>query len=289
MGPAIESSGGSAANTIAGLASFGGQAGFIGKVADDQFGGVFPHDIRSAGVTSPRPPPPTAAPTARCLILVTPDGERTMNTFLGVSPHLAADDLDAALIARAHRLSRGLSVRPAGSEGRVPPGGRHGRQGRPAGGAHPVGRLLRRPPPRRFHPRWSATASTSCSPTRRRSPRSTRSTSSRRRPERRADTRDRGPHPLREGLASSWPGARRSPSPPRRSPRWSTRPAPAISTRRASSAARQRPLPRDCRAPRQPGGGRDHQPHRRPAGDEAGRSGAAARIPALTGPPLVTR
>jgi sugar/nucleoside kinase (ribokinase family) len=99
MGPAIERSGGSAANTVAGLASFGAKCGFIGRVAGDQFGGIFRHDIRSLGVTYDTPPSVDGAPTARCLILVTPDGERTMNTYLGVSVDFAPPDIDPALIA----------------------------------------------------------------------------------------------------------------------------------------------------------------------------------------------
>jgi sugar/nucleoside kinase (ribokinase family) len=98
----VEISGGSAANTMAGIASLGGKAGFIGKVARDEFGGVFGHDIRSAGVTFTTPPAPEGSdPTARCLILVTPDGQRTMNTFLGVSPQLGGGEIDAELIASA--------------------------------------------------------------------------------------------------------------------------------------------------------------------------------------------
>src|SRR5215813_14637749 len=98
MGLAIERSGGSAANTIAGLASFGAKCGFIGRVAADQFGGIFRHDIRSLGVAYDTPPALDGAPTARCLILVTPDGERTMNTFLGASVDLSATDIDQAMI-----------------------------------------------------------------------------------------------------------------------------------------------------------------------------------------------
>jgi sugar/nucleoside kinase (ribokinase family) len=101
MGPAVERSGGSAANTIAGLASFGAKCGFIGRVAADQFGGIFRHDIRSLGVAYETPPATDGAPTARCLILVTPDGERTMNTFLGASVDFTAGDLDTALIETA--------------------------------------------------------------------------------------------------------------------------------------------------------------------------------------------
>jgi sugar/nucleoside kinase (ribokinase family) len=101
MGPGIERSGGSAANTIAGLASFGGRGAFIGRVADDQFGWVFTHDIRAAGVTYETPPANSGAPTALCLVLVTPDGERTMNTFLGASTELGTGEVDAGLIASA--------------------------------------------------------------------------------------------------------------------------------------------------------------------------------------------
>jgi sugar/nucleoside kinase (ribokinase family) len=99
MGPAVEISGGSAANTIVGIASLGGDAAYIGKVADDEFGRIFAHDIRAAGVTFQTPPSKGGAPTARSLILVTPDGERTMNTFLGVSPELDGEALDHDLIA----------------------------------------------------------------------------------------------------------------------------------------------------------------------------------------------
>jgi sugar/nucleoside kinase (ribokinase family) len=98
MGPAVERSGGSVANTIAGLASFGAKCGFIGRVAADQCGGIFRHDIRSQGVAYETAPATDGAPTARCLILVTPDGERTMNTFLGASVDLTANDIDQAMI-----------------------------------------------------------------------------------------------------------------------------------------------------------------------------------------------
>jgi sugar/nucleoside kinase (ribokinase family) len=104
-GPGIEISGGSAANTMVGVASFGGRAGFIGRIANDAFGEVFGHDIRAAGVTFTTPPaPPGGEPTGRCLVLVTPDGQRTMNTFLGVSPQLGAADTDGELIASARIL-----------------------------------------------------------------------------------------------------------------------------------------------------------------------------------------
>jgi sugar/nucleoside kinase (ribokinase family) len=101
MAPGIEASGGSAANTVAGIAALGGRCGFIGQVADDQLGEVFTHDIRALGVhfdTAPRPGEP---PTARCLILVTPDAQRTMNTYLGASQYLPARALDRERIASA--------------------------------------------------------------------------------------------------------------------------------------------------------------------------------------------
>lgn len=99
MGPATEISGGSAANTLVGVASFGGGAAFIGKVADDEFGRIFAHDIRAAMVDFHGRKKNGGAPTARSLILVTPDGERTMNTFLGVSTELDEGEIDADVIA----------------------------------------------------------------------------------------------------------------------------------------------------------------------------------------------
>ncbi|WP_136162008.1 adenosine kinase [Sphingomonas flavalba] len=101
MGPGIEASGGSAANTVAGLAALGHRCGFIGQVADDQLGGVFAHDIRTLGVTFDTPMRSGDPSTARCLILVTPDGHRTMNTYLGASQFLPAAALDPTLIADA--------------------------------------------------------------------------------------------------------------------------------------------------------------------------------------------
>lgn len=101
MGPAVEISGGSAANTLAGVASFGGRGGFIGKVADDEFGRIFSHDIRSIGVTFNGTPVNGGAPTSRSLILVTPDGERTMNTFLGISTDFDPAQLDHSLIEQS--------------------------------------------------------------------------------------------------------------------------------------------------------------------------------------------
>lgn len=101
MGPGVEISGGSAANTMVGIAALGGRAGFIGKVRDDELGGIFAHDIRAAGVAYATPPAATGPATARCLILVTPDGERTMNTYLGAAQNLSPGDVDAAAVASA--------------------------------------------------------------------------------------------------------------------------------------------------------------------------------------------
>ncbi len=101
MGPAIEVSGGSAANTLAGLASLGGKGAYIGKVRNDQLGGVFTHDIRAAGVDFRSWPAEDGPPTARCLIFVTPDAQRTMQTYLGVSVELSSDDIDPEAIGSA--------------------------------------------------------------------------------------------------------------------------------------------------------------------------------------------
>lgn len=101
MGPGVEVSGGSVANTMVGIASFGGRAAFIGKVAEDEFGRIFAHDIRAAGVHFETPLSTSGVPTARCLILVTPDGERTMNTYLGVSPDLNRGEVNPELIQSA--------------------------------------------------------------------------------------------------------------------------------------------------------------------------------------------
>ena len=99
MGPAMEMSGGSAANTIVGLASLGSRSAFIGKVKDDSLGRAFAHDIRAAGVAFTTPPATDGASTARCYVLVTPDGERTMNTYLGAAQALGPADIDADMIA----------------------------------------------------------------------------------------------------------------------------------------------------------------------------------------------
>ncbi len=101
MGPAIEASGGSAGNTTAGVASLGGRAAFIGKVADDAFGVIYRHDMHATGVHFETPPLADGAPTARSMILITPDGERTMNTYLGACQALGPDDIDPQVVGRA--------------------------------------------------------------------------------------------------------------------------------------------------------------------------------------------
>jgi sugar/nucleoside kinase (ribokinase family) len=133
MGPAREISGGSAANTLAGLAALGASCAFIGQVANDQFGEVFAHDIRSGGITFDTPSRAGNPPTALCLIFVTPDGQRTMNTYLGASQFLPAEALDEAQIAsakvlylegylwdpeqpRAAAIARRMAARDAGRE-----------------------------------------------------------------------------------------------------------------------------------------------------------------------------
>jgi sugar/nucleoside kinase (ribokinase family) len=99
MGPATEMSGGSAANTIVGLASLGGRAAFVGKIKADGLGRAYAHDIRAAGVSFTTPPAADGPSTGRCYIMVTPDGERTMNTYLGAAQDLHPNDIDADAIA----------------------------------------------------------------------------------------------------------------------------------------------------------------------------------------------
>ena len=101
MGPATQISGGSAANTIVGVAGFGARAAFVGKVKADRLGRAFTHDIRSASVGFTTPPATEGPQTARCYVLVTPDGERTMNTYLGAAQNLTPNDIDERLIAAA--------------------------------------------------------------------------------------------------------------------------------------------------------------------------------------------
>jgi sugar/nucleoside kinase (ribokinase family) len=101
MGPGMEISGGSAANTIVGVAGFGARAAFIGRVKDDPLGNVFTHDIRAAGVSFDTAPSADGPSTGRCYVLVTPDGERTMHTFLGAAQDLHPRDIDEEAVASA--------------------------------------------------------------------------------------------------------------------------------------------------------------------------------------------
>ena len=103
MGPAKEISGGSAANTIAGIAALGGRTAYVGKVKADQLGDIFEHDMRAQGAdyVTPRSPADAVDETGRCMVLVTPDSERSLNTYLGVSEHLGPDDIDPAMMADA--------------------------------------------------------------------------------------------------------------------------------------------------------------------------------------------
>jgi sugar/nucleoside kinase (ribokinase family) len=104
MGPGVERSGGSAANTAAGIAMLGGKVAFIGKVSDDQLGEVFGHDIRAVGVDFNTPPLTEGLSTARCLIFVTPDAQRTMQTFLGACTAFSADDVDEEILGQSKVL-----------------------------------------------------------------------------------------------------------------------------------------------------------------------------------------
>ncbi|MDB6452252.1 adenosine kinase [Falsirhodobacter sp. 20TX0035] len=103
IGPAREVSGGSAANTIAGIAHLGGPTAYIGKVRDDQLGAIFAHDLRAQGATfeTPMASRDTVQETGRCLVCVTPDGERSMNTYLGVSEFLGPEDIDVEMVAQS--------------------------------------------------------------------------------------------------------------------------------------------------------------------------------------------
>ena len=101
MGPCVEVSGGSCGNTMAGVASFGGKGAYIGKVRNDQLGSVFGHDLKATGVSFETPSATTGPATARCLILVTPDAQRTMNTYLGACTGLGPNDIDVKRVASA--------------------------------------------------------------------------------------------------------------------------------------------------------------------------------------------
>lgn len=104
IGQSVKASGGSAANTMAGIASFGGSAAYIGKVSDDELGKVFAEEMRAIGVSFEQPPATTGPPTAMCMVLVTPDAQRTMSTFLGVSALLEPEDVHPDTVAQAPLL-----------------------------------------------------------------------------------------------------------------------------------------------------------------------------------------
>ncbi len=103
IGPAKEISGGSAANTIAGVAHLGGRTAYVGKVKNDQLGAIFAHDLRAQGAVyeTQMAPKDEAQETGRCIVLITPDGERSMNTYLGVTEFLTSEDIDEAQMAQA--------------------------------------------------------------------------------------------------------------------------------------------------------------------------------------------
>src|SRR5437667_9362224 len=109
MGPAVEVSGGSAANRMVGVASFGGRAHYVGKVRDDQLGEVFSHDLRATGVGYTTATATSGPATGRCLIVVTPDAQRTMSTYLGASTQLGPGDVDPRLVARGRRAEEHTS------------------------------------------------------------------------------------------------------------------------------------------------------------------------------------
>ena len=150
MGPAVENSGGSAANTIVGVAGFGARAAFVGKVKDDELGRAFAHDIRAAGVAFDTPPATDGPSTARCYVMVTPDGERTMNTYLGAAQDLHPADVDAdAIAASAITYLEGYLWDPPHAKEAFRKAAKIAHERRPQGGADAVGCVLRRPLSRR--------------------------------------------------------------------------------------------------------------------------------------------
>ena len=148
MGPAVEISGGSAANTIVGVAALGGRAEYLGKVRDDQLGNVFAHDIRATGVTYEVAWPSSGPSTGCCLILVTPDAQRTMNTYLGASVHLGPGDVDPDRIARASVLYlEGYLFDPPEAQEAFRVAARYAHDAGRIVSRHAVGQLLRGAPP----------------------------------------------------------------------------------------------------------------------------------------------
>ena len=151
MGPGREVSGGSAGNTAAGLAALGLRAGFIGQVADDQLGRIYAHDIEAQGVEFLVPARTDVGATARCLILVTPDAQRTMNTFLGAAQRLEARDVDLARVADAAILYlEGYLWDPAEPRAAMEAAIDAARAAGRKVAFTLVGHLLRRPSPRRL-------------------------------------------------------------------------------------------------------------------------------------------
>ena len=151
MGPAREVSGGCAGNTAAGIAALGGRAGFVGQVAPDQLGEFYIHDLRAAGVEFTTPAADVGEPTARSMILVTPDGHRTMNTFLGAAQHLPASALDEAQIRDAATIYlEGYLWDPETPRYAMIRAIEVARYGRAQGRLLAVRHLLHRAPPRRL-------------------------------------------------------------------------------------------------------------------------------------------
>ena len=148
MRQARETSGGSAANTMAGVAALGGRAGFVGQVADDQLGEIFTHDIRALGRRVPDPGQGGGEPTGRCLILVTPDAQRTMNTFRGAAHELSVDALDAEQIRGAAILYLEAYLwRSAGPRGAMEEAMRIAHEAGPQGRLHPLRHRLHQAAP----------------------------------------------------------------------------------------------------------------------------------------------
>ena len=150
MGPGKEASGGSAGNTIAGIAMLGGKTAYIGKVAGDQLGTIFTHDIRAAGVTYDTPPLVGGLPTARSLIFVTPDAQRTMQTFLGACTQLGPEDvnLDHVTSSKVVYMEGYLWDLPRAKQAMLD-AAMKAKESRREGVAHAVGRVLRGALPRR--------------------------------------------------------------------------------------------------------------------------------------------
>ena len=172
-----EVAGGSAANTLAGLASLGGNGLYVGKVCDDRLGHVFAKSMSAQGITFTTHPTRAGSTTASCLIAVTPDGQRSMSTYLGACRELTPDDVDEEEVAAAqHPLYRRLSVGRGAGQGR--PRARRSRRVKGAGGqgrAVAVRQFLRRPFPRRIPASAGPRRRTSCSPMKTRRNRCSRS------------------------------------------------------------------------------------------------------------------